>query len=225
MNSKKEEALKYILVTLIILIASVIIITVFSAEDAGAAEPDIQSVHTVYSAYKNEKELKFLENKLELYSDSNSELDKAFTVFDETNEVVESSISSDYLCLKESEIRDFAALVTLECGNCSEECQLAVASVILNRMIANNASFHEVAYAPNQFSPASRITSTTPKELSLKCVRQVLKGGPTIPEYVCYFRSWYYFDWGDRYCNYTNIGDLYFSYDTRLKARLEAEEM
>lgn len=130
-----------------------------------------------------------------------------------------------YIELDEETIRDFAALVYLESGSTSRECQAAVASVILNRMTTRNSTFYDIAYAPNQFTPAARIKSTTPSEMSMEVVKDVVQNGPSIDEYVCYFRASYYFDWGDRYCNYINIDNVYFSYDSMLKERLENESV
>ena len=123
-----------------------------------------------------------------------------------------------YYELEEELIRDFGALVYLEAGSCSRECQLAVASVILNRMVTRNSSFEEIAYAPYQFTPARRIKATTPSETSLECARYVLQYGPTIDVYVCFFRASFYFDWATPYMNVDNV---YFSYDERVKAMTE----
>ena len=119
--------------------------------------------------------------------------------------------------LTEEEIRDFAALVYLEAGSCSRECQLAIASVIVNIMKTTNTTFYETAYKPNQFEPANRIKSTKPSDLSMECTLYVLQNGPTIDEYVCFFRNCFYFSWATPYMNIDNV---YFSFDTRVREQV-----
>lgn len=121
-----------------------------------------------------------------------------------------------YIQLTEDEIYELATLVWLESGTESLECQKAIASVVINRMTTTNRSLHDIIYAPNQFTPANRIDSNNPSEATLAAVRDVVENGPSVPEYVTYFRANYYFDWGPRYQNYINIDHTYFSYDTHL---------
>ena len=118
--------------------------------------------------------------------------------------------------LSDAEIRDLATLVFLESGNEPYECQLAVASVIINRMTNDNLSLYDVMYAPNQFSPASIISSSSPSESTLSAVHEVLENGPTIPNYVTFFRASYYHNWSSYIVPYCVYGNTYFSADTRL---------
>lgn len=119
---------------------------------------------------------------------------------------------SDYCYLSDKDIRDFAALVFLEAGAEPEEVKYAVASVILNRMTLWNMSFNEVAYQKNQFTPASLINSTEARDVEINIVKDVLKNGPTIDKYVCYFRADHYHNWS-RMHNYKYFGgNTYFSY-------------
>ena len=118
--------------------------------------------------------------------------------------------------LSESDVYELATLVWLESGAESDECQKAVASVILNRMSTRNVSLQEVIYEDNQFSPAHKISYTVPSEHTLQLVSDVVKYGSTLPEYVTYFRADYYHNWSDQlipYCTYDNV---YFSADARL---------
>lgn len=110
--------------------------------------------------------------------------------------------------LTDEEKRDMAALVYLEAGGENYECQKGVASVILNRMIRYNLSLNEVMYAPNAFSPAAYITSTTPSQSCIDVVNDVLQNGSMFPLEVCAFRADYYHDFGTPYMN---IGPVYFS--------------
>lgn len=119
---------------------------------------------------------------------------------------------SDYFYLSDEDIRDFAALLFLEAGAAPEEVKYAVASVILNRMTLWNMSFNEVAYQKNQFSPASLINSTEARDVEINIVKDILKNGPTIDKYVCYFRAGHYHKWkGMNNYNYFG-GNVYFSY-------------
>lgn len=119
---------------------------------------------------------------------------------------------ADYYYMTDDDIRDFAALVFLEAGAEPKEVKYAVASVILNRMTLWGMSFSEVAYQKNQFSPASLIDSTEARDVEINIVKEILKNGPTIDKYVCYFRASYYHDW-DGMNDYGYFGgNTYFSY-------------
>lgn len=113
-----------------------------------------------------------------------------------------------------SEEREMLArLVYLEAGIESKECQMAVCSVVINRL--NNGywgdTLEEVVYAKNQFSPANKISNTTPSEKEYESVDYVLQNGVTIPEYVMYFRAGHHFNW-DGFVPYTAIDHTYFGY-------------
>lgn len=125
-----------------------------------------------------------------------------------------------YYNMSDDDVELFAKLVYLESGGTSLDCQKAVASVVLNRMTTQNASLHSVIYAKGQFSVAPRVASAKYSETSKQAVLYVLQYGPTIPQYVTYFRAGHYFNWGDRYCNYINIDNVYFSYSVDLKNSL-----
>lgn len=148
------------------------------------------------------------------------------TYYESTNDIIDNTYETESyetgvqynstVSLSESEIRDLATLVFLESGSEPYECQLAVASVIINRMLNNNLSLYDVMYAPNQFSPASIISSSSPSESTLSAVRQVLQTGPTVPYYVTFFRASYYHNWSSYIVPYCVYGNTYFSADTRL---------
>ena len=111
-----------------------------------------------------------------------------------------------------------ASLVTLEVGAESYECQQAVASVVINRMIIENKSLHEVVYQENLFSVAPYVEHTEPFDQCVDAVLDVIQNGTTIPRYVTYFRADCYHDWGDRYVSWRRIDKTYFTYDKKLKA-------
>lgn len=121
-----------------------------------------------------------------------------------------------YIEFSEDEIYELATLVYLESGTEPYECQLAIASVVINRMNTTGQSLKEVIYAKNQFSPAYLIESSEPNESTLNAVREVVQNGPTVPEYVTFFRADYYHDWSDLIIPYCVYGNTYFSADVRL---------
>lgn len=118
--------------------------------------------------------------------------------------------------LSESDVYELATLVWLESGAQSDECQKAVASVILNRMSTRNVSLQEIIYEDNQFSPAYKISYTVPSEHTLQLVSDVVEYGSTLPEYVTYFRADYYHSWSDQLIPYCTYDGVYFSADARL---------
>ena len=122
-----------------------------------------------------------------------------------------------YMDMSEDDIHELATLVYLEAGVESFECQQGVASVVLNRMTTQGMTLQEVIYQKNQFTPAYLIPTSSPSESTLEAVRTVLATGPTLPEYVTYFRSNYYFSWATPY---TSIDRTYFSYDNNVKEAL-----
>ena len=129
-------------------------------------------------------------------------------------EMVESTETAPtaYCVMTDEEVRDFAALLWLEARGEPEEVKYAVASVILNRVTLYDMSLHDVIYTPNQFSPADYVAYTDPTEDEIRIVNDVLQTGPTIPEYVCYFRAGYYHSWSGMN-NYGFFGgNTYFSY-------------
>lgn len=141
---------------------------------------------------------------------------------DESNEAgglnEDGSYMDPYVSLTNDEIYEFAILVYLEAGGESYECQKAVASVVLNRMVISCLSFHDVIYSPGQFEPADQIPYTDPSESCLAAVQEVVWFGPTLPIYVTYFRSAYYFDWVEPY---TCIDNTYFSYSEDIRMLVE----
>ena len=124
---------------------------------------------------------------------------------------VSQELETDSESVADEEKEMFAAIIYLEGGGESYECQLGIGSVILNRLESGywGNTLEDVLYAKNQFTPAHRIKSTTPTNTQRKVVEQLLTEGTTLPYYVMYFRAWYYFSWAE---SYTHIDDTYFSY-------------
>lgn len=120
-----------------------------------------------------------------------------------------------YLTLTESERLILATLIRLECGGSSYECQMAVASVVINRMNMWGLTLRQAVFQKNVFSPADLIDPNTgasnypPYETCWQVVDDICANGPTLPYYVIYFRSEYYHEWATPYAH---IGSLYFSY-------------
>lgn len=126
-----------------------------------------------------------------------------------------------YIELTEDEIYDLATLVFLEAGGESYECQKAVASVVINRVTTSGKSLYDIIYEKNQFTPANLIECREPTESTMNAVIEVCTNGPTIPEYVTYFRADYYHNFSEYLEDYINIDSTYFSYDVNLKTKLE----
>lgn len=115
--------------------------------------------------------------------------------------------------LSENDKHILAALVWLEGRGESDACQRTIASVVLNRMMVYGSSLTDVVYAKNQFTPAGQIEQVrATKDIShqVALVEDICIQGTTIPHYVLYFRSSYYFNW-PTVTNYCNIGNTYFS--------------
>ena len=131
-------------------------------------------------------------------------------------DVIDVDATSDYIYLTEDEINTLATLVYLEARGESYECQKAVASVIINRMTTTGMSLNEVVYQPKQFEPAALIERNEPNDQTLEAVKYVVKHGPTVPEYVTFFRADRYHRFGDL-VDYAVIDNTYFSYSESLK--------
>lgn len=151
------------------------------------------------------------------------EIDESF-ILEEVAPSLDAAVESNfqeettfYIEMSEDDIYELATLVYLEAGGESFECQQGVASVVINRMTTGGMTLQEVIYQKNQFTPAYLISSSSPSESTLEAVRTVIKDGPTLPEYVTFFRADYYFSW---VTPYTSIDHTYFSYDNRLKEAL-----
>ncbi len=125
-------------------------------------------------------------------------------------------LTGNIVSLTDSEVTMLAALVTLEAGSEVYECQKAVASLVINRMLTGKSTLSDVIYAKNQFSTAGRVASTTPKSSCVQAVEEVLATGTTLPIYVTFFRASYYHSWGDQVA-YCCLGNTYFSYSQALK--------
>lgn len=121
-----------------------------------------------------------------------------------------------YMEMGESDVYELATLVYLESGTESFECQKAIASVVIHRMQNDNLTLQEVIYAKNQFSPAYLIAESHPSDSTLAAVKDVLQNGPTIPNYVTFFRADYYHNWSELIIPYCVIDHTYFSADVRL---------
>ena len=108
-----------------------------------------------------------------------------------------------------------ARLVYLEANTENLECQMAVASVVINRWQDGRwgNTIASVIYSPYQFSPAGLIHKTTPTETNYVAVDHIIKNGSILPKYCLFFRSSYGFSstWSG-YAEYSQIGDIYFGY-------------
>lgn len=96
--------------------------------------------------------------------------------------------------LSEDDIIMLAAIVQLEAGGESGECQMAVANTVLNRLSSGywGGSVEAVIRAPGQFSPVAggsfdRVLSEGPGSAYIEVARRATAGERVIPEYYMYF--------------------------------------
>lgn len=128
---------------------------------------------------------------------------------DEIEEVEEMYVYN----ITQEEREMLARLVFLEANTESIDCQKAIVSVVINRWQNGywGNTLHDVVYAKGQFTPASKISRTTPTSTNYEAVDYVIQYGTTLPEYVLYFRTNYHFNWRG-YSGYTHIDNTYFGY-------------
>lgn len=193
-------------------IGSLIFLDMTDAEAAEAVSLTPEPMST-YHNYSRIESIQF---------DSSSKLSPLSLLTDE-DEVVEG-----YVDVTEADIDLIASIVFLEARGESYECQQEVASVIVNRMIAYNMSAHDVIFDDNQFTTADYAKYVYPSEYMINLVTDVVKNGPTIPEYVVYFRAGKYHEWDTGYNSvqaYMLMDNTYFSYDSNLRDSYLADKM
>ena len=130
----------------------------------------------------------------------------------------------------------FIQIVYREVGTQSDECQRAVASVILNRLRKGRwgNTLIDVITSQNQFAPCggykdqgkalTELFSKVPDskgdyanyQRCANAVDYVMKNGNTIPYYVMYFQYQKHFDWPG-YSEYKQIGSECFGYQDKDK--------
>lgn len=128
-------------------------------------------------------------------------------------------IDDAYVFLTWSEIRLLASLIDVEAGTESYDCKKAIVSVVFNRMHLTDDSLISTLYADNQFASVDDIRNHTPSEESIQAVTDVLSHGIILPEYVTFFKTNDYHQWGDQ-MPYIQLGNTYFSYSESLKTQL-----
>jgi hypothetical protein len=150
-------------------------------------------------------------------SSSSSNVESNLVNKSEASSEVESEPEEEVYIKLTAEERDMLAkLIYLEGRGESYECQLAIGSVVLNRL-ANGYwgdTLEEVIYSPHQFTPAKSIVHTTAGKRQYEVVDYLIKNGPTIPYYVMYFRARHYFKWG---VPYMHLDNTYFTYQLKDK--------
>lgn len=128
--------------------------------------------------------------------------------------IVEVEKQSAYVySITSTEREMLARLIYREANTESLECQMAVASVVINRWQDGRwgDTLEEVIYSPYQFTPANLLYKTTPTELNYAAVDLVLQNGCTLEPYVMYFRADHHFNW-DGYKPYTQVDYTCFGY-------------
>lgn len=115
----------------------------------------------------------------------------------------------------EEEIREMACVLTLECGNQCYEGQLAIANLIINRILSGRwgSTVHDVLYAENQFSVVyttayANCMANGPQESCVQAVRDAASGNNNIGSYLSYRALWSVSP--SNYTDYTIIQDHLF---------------
>ena len=142
------------------------------------------------------------------------EIEKEILVEVEKEVIVEVVKEPTYAYNITSEEREMLArLVYREANTESLECQMAIASVVINRWKDGRwgNTLEDVVYSQHQFTPASLLYQTTPTELNYTAVDLVLRNGCTLSSYVMFFRADHHFDW-QGYKPYTQIDYTCFGY-------------
>lgn len=132
--------------------------------------------------------------------------------FPEAAEGIGREVKEPFYEATEGELEAVAALVYLEAGGESEECQRAVTEVIFNRLASGiwGETLTEVIYAPGEFEPAPYIAETVPTQEIRAIVREVYENGSSLEENVLFFRSGYYHGWDGAVAEFA-IGKMFFS--------------
>lgn len=112
--------------------------------------------------------------------------------------------------LSQEELDLLEKCVMAEGGGESYDCQVAIACVVVNRVLSDTFpdTLTEVVTQQGQFScwPA-QITNVTASNSVRQAVREALTQA-VFPENILYFRADYYHSWGTEYCR---IDHTYFS--------------
>ena len=115
----------------------------------------------------------------------------------------------------EEEIREMACVLTLECGNQCYEGQLAIANLIINRILSGRwgSTVHDVLYAENQFSVVyttayANCMVNGPQDRCVQAVRDAASGNNNIGSYLSYRALWSVSP--SDYTDYTIIQDHLF---------------
>lgn len=108
-----------------------------------------------------------------------------------------------------------ACVLTLECGNQCYEGQLAIANLIINRILSGRwgSTVHDVLYAENQFSVVyttayANCMVNGPQESCVQAVRDAASGNNNIGSYLSYRALWSVSP--SNYTDYTIIQDHLF---------------
>lgn len=126
--------------------------------------------------------------------------------------------------ISEQDKIEMAKCVYAECRGETSECQRGVCAVLYNRYKSGNyASMHEVIFAPNQFATSS-LESISEEDIvdQLRIVDKTLKYGPSLPEYVIYFRASDYHSMSDA-ADFVQIDKTYFSLSKKLYYKYTGE--
>lgn len=126
------------------------------------------------------------------------------------------TLDTKYIEIPDSDVELIAKLLWFEARGECDDCKRRVVSVVINRMTTSNLSAHDVIYAENQFEPACNIENSNisleEMEHMKNIVNEIIETGPTVPEYVTYFRAGHFHNF-DGQVPYISCCNTYVSYD------------
>ena len=152
-----------------------------------------------------------VEESVEVAADTNAEKDaEVEEELKATRRVKEIGLPQWRISINAEQMDLLERCVMAEGGGESYECQVAIACVIINRVLSEKypSTIEEVIKQPGQFSTwPTMIENMTATNQVKQAVREAL-ANEVLPENVLYFRANRYHRWGTRYCR---INNTYFS--------------
>ena len=125
-------------------------------------------------------------------------------------EYVEVEVQKKYYNVTAYERDILAKTVYLEARGESKECQLAVCSVIMNRVEYGYGSIDSMCHDVNQFSVAPYVDAAKPTQNIYDVVDEIIMNGPTVPKDVLFFRAKRFHNW-KTVEDWKKIDNTYFS--------------
>lgn len=153
---------------------------------------EITEIKSQNEALQNEK-LDLTEKNKELESQNTKYKEQIFnqkTVSSRSsNSLTESQYNSDTTFYNSNDLDLMARIIYAEAGNCSDEEQLLVGNVIMNRVADKDYpnNIHDVIYQKGQYSPTwNGAINKTPSSQAIKNAKRILNGERFCPSNVIY---------------------------------------